>query len=69
MTKYIKTYDPRTLEMLKGIGIHDNCTGVEIMFPPGDFVTVRFTTFLSDNQFHAFKGFLADKAVAIQDAE
>lgn len=69
MTKCIKTSNPEVLDMLKGIGAPENCTGVKIEFPGGGVVTVEFNTVLSDGQYQVLKGFLADKTVVIPDAK
>ena len=58
---FMKTNDPRVIELLKSLGMPENCTSVEIRFGSGGLVSAVFEKLVTGSEVEILRLFFEDK--------
>lgn len=59
--EYVKASDPRVIEMLKSLGMPENCTGLSIRFNAVGCVSIDFEKIATDGDIETLRLFFEDK--------
>lgn len=58
---YVKANNHRVIEMLKSIGMPENCIGASILFDAGKHVSIYFEKIATDGDIETLRLFFEDK--------